>query len=247
MQRGNARRVLQVLLIRGAETGPDLVPVLWAAAQEVESLFALHPKQLWFDRVCITERKGRPDLPAESVVRLEESAWDELWLSARSRRARRLDQKKLVHKVRDVLGPHTHGARVILITDGEITPPSDWRYILWDGWDRNAVISTAPMDPVYWGELDDERVVTVKQRLRAACCSVMGASMGLKRCHNPDCFLYRAVDSVLQLDDMQFIGAEHQVHTLTGMGFLPSPDASSPGGASGVQPVGRVTTVTTRP
>ncbi len=115
----------------------------------------------------------------------------------------------------------------LLVTDLELTPPNDWRYIIWDGMPLGTVASIAPLDPVYWGEPfadERERARTVKHRTRAACMSIVGSLVGLERCQNEECFLYFNVDSVTRLDDWRYIGAEHGVAELSRRGFRQSED-----------------------
>lgn len=229
------------LLFKDRRNSTELTPAIWAALQEVEALYTRLARAPRFARICLVEEDGKA--AAESVTILNHELWKAIWAGARSPRARSLDQEKLARSVRPLLGPHAETANLILVTDQEITPPPEWRYILWDGWERDSIVSLAAMDPVYWGEVDDERSVTLKRRARAACCSAVGEVMGLERCHNPKCFLYAAVDSVLRLDDMEFIGAEHELAPLTGVGFLPARTFMFFRGApTAVQPVGPVTT-----
>ena len=81
----------------------------------------------------------------------------------------------------------------LIVTDIELQPPPDWRYIISDGFVGGAVVSTAPLDPRYWREpIDSEthRVRVLKTRARAACISVVGSLLGLQHCSNYDCFLF---------------------------------------------------------
>src|SRR5262245_55590428 len=85
----------------------------------------------------------------------------------------------------------------VIVTDVEIAPPADWRYIIWDAFPEGVVVSLAPLDPLYWGERTsaDERVGTIKSRVRAANLSIVGQLVGLTRCDNDECFLFADVDS----------------------------------------------------
>jgi predicted Zn-dependent protease len=145
------------------------------------------------------------------------------------------DQEKLVDVTRERVLREGFGAAastmpLMVITDRPITPPKDWRYIIWDIWlepQRSAVISTVPLDPAYWEIPDPRRVVTIKNRTRTAAMSVCGTFLGLERCDNPRCFLYTDVGSVTNLDHMVRLGSEHdsEIGGLSGHGFqLPDGD-----------------------
>jgi|SRR5271157_2230380 len=112
---------------------------------------------------------------------------------------------------------------MILVTDQQITPPPDWRYIIWDGIRAGSVISIAPTNPNYWHADDPDRVATIKHRVRTACLCSVGEFLGLKRCQNPTCLLYAEVDSVSCLDGMVLLGREHRKKKLTNHGFEPKP------------------------
>jgi predicted Zn-dependent protease len=119
---------------------------------------------------------------------------------------------------------------LLIVADYELTPPPTWRYIVWDVIPSGAVVSIAPIDPVYWSEPVTDtthRTKVIKMRARAACMSVIGSLLGLQRCDNPNCFLYANVDSVVRLDDMAVVGPEHGVAELTGRGFAPTDDPAT--------------------
>ena len=115
----------------------------------------------------------------------------------------------------------------MLVTDVELTPPPDWRYIIWDTFPLGCVVSLAPLDPRYWGERmpHDERVGTIKRRARAAMLAIVGALVGLQRCANDRCYLFADINSVLRLDEMTHLGPEHEVEALAFRGFV---DETSP-------------------
>lgn len=118
----------------------------------------------------------------------------------------------------------------LILTDIELEPPLDWRYIIWRSFPQGAVVSTATLDPRYWREpVESEvhRVLMIKARARAACISVVGSLIGLERCSNPECFLFKDVDSLVRLDDMKFVGPEHDVAELTFRGFGPGDDPAA--------------------
>jgi hypothetical protein len=118
----------------------------------------------------------------------------------------------------------------LIVTDIELQPPPDWRYIIWDSFPSGAVVSIATLDPAYWREPDrseTHRVRAVKKRARAACISVVGSLIGLHRCSNPECFLFSEVDSLVRLDEMKVVGPEHGVRELTNRGFTPNDDPAA--------------------
>jgi hypothetical protein len=108
---------------------------------------------------------------------------------------------------------------LLLVTDQEITPPPDWRYVLWDSCRNGVVVSIAPIDPHYWSERGEYRVQTIKHRVRVACCAALSEMLGLERCDNPTCLLYASVDSVISLDQMILLGPEHNIPALADHGF----------------------------
>lgn len=120
-----------------------------------------------------------------------------------------------VNQVRDLT--------MILVTDVQITPPPEWRYIIWDDVRAGWVISIAPTDPKYWQASDEDRAATIKHRIRTACLCTIGELLGLGRCQNPACLLYADVESASVLDDMILLGPEHRKRKLTDHGFDPCP------------------------
>lgn len=128
----------------------------------------------------------------------------------------------------------------VIVTDVEIRPPPDWRYMIWDSFPSGAVVSFAPLDPMYWyatGTDESERVATIKTRARAACLTVVGSLLGVGRCANELCFMLANVDSVLRLDEMVYLGGEHGIPELEGRSF--AGDSGHP-----AQPEGVMTIVT---
>lgn len=107
----------------------------------------------------------------------------------------------------------------LLVTDLQLTPPEDWRFIIWDGDKHNTAVSICPIDPTYWRIEDEPRIPLIKHRARVACLSTLGERIGLKRCDNARCFLYRQVESIRNLDHMVVLGAEHRIQWLTNKGF----------------------------
>jgi predicted Zn-dependent protease len=136
-------------------------------------------------------------------------------------RRRTYDQTHLATIIRKLVDPDKSGEHLMIITDRPITPPADWRYIIWET-DPNtnaSVISVSPLDPEYWRDQDPRRVMRIKTRTRNAALSITGELIGLERCENPACFLFDDVDSVTVLDEMRAFGAEHDLSELVGYGF----------------------------
>jgi hypothetical protein len=138
------------------------------------------------------------------------------------------DQRELASGARLAIGIE---GTMLLVTDQAIIPPSGLRYLIWDPVSNGAVLSTATLDPSYWGRqssLDADRIAVMKRRTRAACITVVGAFLGLYRCDNPLCFLYGNIDSVTRLDEFVQVGPEHRVEQLTGRGFPLDGDPNEP-------------------
>jgi hypothetical protein len=223
MKAEGSTTIHQALLLRHAEATRDLGPALWAALREVEALFRLAPMGPEFRRhylgaevpEALRGEVGDGRAAAESAVRDE--AW---WDSARGSISHTYDQRKLGEMAWELLGAAREGGFLLLVTDVEIVPPKGWRYIIWGDCLDGTVVSAAPTDPNYWEYYDPHRTMTVKHRVRSACCSVVGEVMGLNRCNNPACFLYSDVESARVLDRMICMGGEHRVKPLTRRGFM---------------------------
>lgn len=134
------------------------------------------------------------------------------------------DHEVLGERVRELVSD----TPIVVITDQHITPPKEWRYVLWDQFLGGAVLSIAPMDPQYWGIAGPprERVSTIKWRARAALLTITGELFGIGRCSNPHCYMFANVDSVSRLDAMRLMGPEHPGLPLIGRGFPASADPS---------------------
>src|SRR6185436_8455621 len=194
----------------------ELGPTLWSVLAEVSSFYDMDEKtRARFDRKWV----GRPQAPVEGGdpahfidVKLDTSWWHLL-----QRSGKLIDQERLARQLRSEIPAE---GNIITITDAEITPPPEWRYIIWESFDSgDAVISFAPLDPKYWGDPDPDRINTIKRRVRAALLGVTGSFLGLEECDNTRCFLYSNVDSVSVLDNMIAIGLEHDAPGLTGKVF----------------------------
>lgn len=150
----------------------------------------------------------------ESPFETMEEGW---WQRARGQYSRTLDQYWLAEHLR---GRIPEGNATVLVTDQEITPPREWRYVIWDSpLPRVTVASIAPLDPAYWGSRPEDRLAILKRRTRAMLIATTGAHLGLSRCDNSRCFLFSNVDSVTTLDEMVAIGEEHRLAALADVGF----------------------------
>lgn len=233
--------IAQVLLLLGEESAQELGPPLWAALIEVERFYNHEHTRAKIERHYVspfTPTTSRLTSAWHAVARLFRSGAKlpdafELLREAnvvdgrvesgriRGRYSRTVDQRKLIAVVRELLGGAVEGRRLVIVTDQEMTPPPEWRYIIWDHDGDDSVISTAPTDPKYWRQRDEDRLSTIKHRVRTACLSVSGQFLGLERCNNPECFLFEDVDSVTALDFMTRLGPEHEKKAaeLVGWGF----------------------------
>ncbi len=185
---------------------------------------ALPPDQV--DDLLVRTVWTSPAPAVKESYRLEKGAYGSAarGYAARSPGNAVADQRALVALVRDAL--RLSSGTVVVVHDRPIQPPPGLRYVIWDPAPGGVAVSFATLDPGYWGERVDEdtRLVTIRRRLRAALCSVLGTAIGLVRCDNPTCFLFANVDRVARLDHMVRIGEEHDAPALTGRGFTPDDD-----------------------
>ena len=203
----------QVLMLSEPEHFTETGTALWAMLEEVVALYNVDGEVVVPKRWCVTPEPV-PALDAvvandeQMVIGRDEMDW--LFEKASGRYERTLDAGLVAERVRALLAERgVAPAALHLVTDQELTPPPQWRYILWDGGDDWGVVSIAPMDPDYWGMPRTDGTRQIKRRARAASISLVGELLGLKRCKNPRCFLFADVDAVLRLDRMTCIGTEH--------------------------------------
>ncbi len=128
----------------------------------------------------------------------------------------------MARMIRQMLPADRRSDRLVIIADEKLTPSPRLAYSIWRltanamGQD-NTVLSLLPLDPYDWthansapgSQMAARRRAITKRRLRAACMSTIGADMGLKACGWNDCFMYKAPQSVWQLDRMTKLGTEH--------------------------------------
>jgi predicted Zn-dependent protease len=206
--------VTQVLLLRGEANQASISRSLWSVFREVGHLYNHAEPIVELERRIVADELP-PSLadkvgPGE-LVRMPQDRVDELFDDAAGTFERTIEPRRLGRLVYEAIEPECD--LMLLVVDQELAPPSDLRYVLWRYEAPVAVVSTAPMDPDYWGIADPEREKAIKRRARAACMNIVGRALGLRQCDNPQCFLFEDVDSVLRLDLMTALGAEHEEFT----------------------------------
>jgi hypothetical protein len=226
-------QVSQVLLLRDQKLSHDVGPAIWASFEEVRRFFGkVEPLEVHHEAFsariqpefsrCYVSRLVPEQLSPEHAVS-DADEIERLWRESVGSTGV-YDQRVLGELVGALVKPE---GTMVLVTDVELIPPPDWRYIIWDTFPLGCIVSLAPLDPRYWGERmrHDDRVHTIKSRARAAMISIVGSLVGLTRCANDRCYLFADVDSVLRLDEMTHLGPEHEVATLSFQAFA---DETSP-------------------
>jgi predicted Zn-dependent protease len=205
--------IVQILLLSSAEAATSLGPTLWAVLEEVETLYNHQRQRAVFARQMMVNNNVAA---AESEDKLEERFGDVSEHDLPALRAEAegvylgtLNAERLAELVRKQLAVPDR-RRLFILTEHEITPPKDWAYILWLETPAGTVVSTAALDPDYWGIQEPDRLKVIKHRARAACMAATGILLGFNRCDNPSCYLFTEVDSVTRLDLMVAIGPEHE-------------------------------------
>jgi len=235
-------RIVQVLLLVDGETSLEVGPALWAMLLEIERFYNMDRPRISFQRFYISPQVPKVNLldtarrnldrllrggkaVDDALMQLSPAQRVEKAVSSKDstgRFRRTCDQRKLGQVVRDLIGIGPDAGLLFIVTDREITPPPEWRYIIWDDFEGGAVVSMVPTDPKYWRHPDPGRIATIKHRVRTAALSITGQFLGLERCENPGCFLYADVGSVTNLDLMTHLGDEHELPKLAGRGFQPA-------------------------
>ena len=242
--------ITQLLLLGDATAAREMGDVLWLALDEVRRLFTLADESACFS-VPLPDGSLVAVRPEIQIRLLAPTAVPfvagDHWLAGGKPRARTvieqaiggrvgsgisLDHSALAGSVQTQLGLD-EGIPLVLVTDQPVTPPPHMRYAIWQPVAGGVVLSTAALDPAYWGrtasgEADADRLRVLKHRTRAASATVIGSLIGLYRCDNPTCFLFEDVDSVTRLDGMLRIGAEHAVPELADRGFAQEDDPRQP-------------------
>jgi len=224
------KNIVQVLAFREPDKWTLLAPSLWAALIEIESFYNFDIPRVQCARYILGPTGGSlqeytllPSLPTDASQYGPQSADDSFWAPLQGKFRRTIHRGKLAEAIRGLLPLHHKDSFFLIITDQEIEPPPDWRYIIWGGVPNGGVISTAPIDPEYWRERSANRVGAIKHRVRTSGMNVLGVALGLERCGNPRCFLFDDVGSTDVLDTMLALGEEHNWTQLTGLGYSPRP------------------------
>ena len=228
------KNVVQVLALREPDKWKFLAPSLWSAFIEIENFYNFDIPRVQCVRYILGAAGGSLQeytfLQAFSPNALHygpQRSDDSFWVPLQGKFRRTIHQGRLADGIRSQLPPLHKDWFLMIITDQEIEPPPDWRYIIWDDVRNGEVISIAPTDPDYWRERSANRVGTIKHRVRTAGMSIFGVALGLERCGNPHCFLFKDVASADVLDTMLSLGHEHQWALLAGKGYSPRPRDSS--------------------
>lgn len=235
------RDVELVLLLAGADIAALAGPALAAALREVALLYGGAGPFVVPGRPGRPGRRGqvvRPRLRttvlAPGVVAGERLGVDRVEVGSAAFDAvtrvadpavRHHDPHALAVAVRGAL--RAEGAVPLLVlTDLEITGAPGTRFPVWEVVPGGAVVSTAPLDPRFWGLRAADRTgraALMKRRARAGVASLAGQLLGLSRCANPRCFLYLCIDDPLVLDLLEVVGPEHGVEALAGATFVDDP------------------------
>lgn len=207
-----------VLFLARGEASGELARVLWPALFEVERFYGrgrviLVPTLMTPGPIPL---RLQPTPAPEQVTRVDPPrSWMDPWESLR------VPTKEITRFVRGVLGRDCD-APLVVVTDLALTPPEGWSYVIWDeDTEEGLVVGVPPTDPGYWGAKDEDRLATIKHRVRTAMLSIVGELLGLERCANDRCFLYQDVDASSTLDPMLWLGPEHELAELAGRGFRP--------------------------
>ena len=217
----NTREVLQSLkakTIISSVMSDSLLHSLYSAMKEVNLFYTQAFDKPNFNIYYISDEisdhfRNHLELFDSQIITVENSVLDDALEISRAI-GRKYDARKIMNIIKSIITESQNGYNVV-ITNLELSPPYNYRYILWS----NRVISIIPMDPLYWGMDEPERLSIIKHRIRTATLSVVGAILGIGGCNNEYCFRYRNIDSVTRLDYMMMLGPEHRIQSLSGLGF----------------------------
>jgi predicted Zn-dependent protease len=218
-------KILQVFVIYDEKFALEVAPVILTAFKEIEIFY--NQRLRCIPRVFAPgfNNPVLKELPTERRIMEAKDQAMVFWHAVKGKYSQTVDHEKLAELIKSKMSAKLSKLPMILVTNQEITPPSGWRYIIWDWDDKkvNHVISAAPLDPSYWGDQTSQRVSAIKHRVRVAGLNITGSLLGLKDCENAHCFLNRNVESTDVLDGMLFLGPEHGWQDLTGHGYSPRP------------------------
>jgi hypothetical protein len=239
--------ITQVLLLFDEKNSKDYGLALWAALSEVEQFYNLNERRVEIRRLYISPYVPAPGIwstvlsflqagfksPLELLRQGEQMKDEQIQTplpdeGLKDRNEKTYDQAKLLKVTRERImqaqNERWANSALLIVTDRPITPPPEWRYIIWETGPAGAVLSITPLDPDYWRDPDPRRVATIKSRVRAATLAICGGYLGLERCKNPRCYMFDEVDSVVILDRMIELGSEHPSDKSVGFGFAQTAD-----------------------
>lgn len=140
----------QVALFRDRTKSHELGRAVWAALQEIEQFYNLGAQRIACTRTYVSDHvpDGLADQGTDAMTSFGGKRWEGLFEEGRSLRTH--DAGSIVETTRKLLGPEGRGPPYLIITDLELTPPPEWRYIIFDGDMTGVVVSVAPTNPDYW-------------------------------------------------------------------------------------------------
>jgi hypothetical protein len=220
-----------VMALRQPEFVAQFSTVVWTVYQEVRKFCFWRVlqdfKRLPSKADLILNLSFRRVVPGETTDILDYldeeqplTAVPEFWNRTLRRSSGTIHHSATARMIRHMLPVDKRFDRLVIIMDGQFTlrPPAaaPWLSPAKPRQDY-IVLSLSPLDPEYGLDLLStpgimtraRRQLIVKQRVRAACLSMIGPALGLKNCKWDDCFMYVAVKSVRQLDRMRKLGSEH--------------------------------------
>ena len=180
-------RITLLLLLGDATTARERGDVLWLALDEVRRLFTRDGAPTTFD-IRLTDGRLAAVRPEIRMLLLAPTAVPhvapEYWLAGGGERASAVIRQTL-NDVAGSRGGVDHGVlarsvqaqlrldereSLVIVTDYPITPSPNWRYAIWQPVAGGAVLSTAALDPEYWGrtalgETDLDRLRVLKLAL----------------------------------------------------------------------------------
>ena len=175
-------------------------------------------------------RRVVPDETTDILHYLDEeplTALPEFWSRTLRRTSGTIHHSATARMIRHMLPVDKRYDRLVIIMDGQFAHlkqpgPAQWLSPAKPRQDY-IVLSLLPLDPQQGtAHISTSGIVTrasrqliVKQRLRAACLSMIGPALGLRNCTWEDCYMHVAVKSIFQLDRMRKLGSEHMPELAT--------------------------------
>lgn len=178
----------------------------------------------------LTFRRVVPPDTADLLKDLDEErslpAHAEFWNKTMRRHSGAIHHSATARMIRQLLPIDKGYDQLMVVMDGEFTPASSHAAAIWlspaKASQDYVILSLLPLDPYFGVEQallapakEIERQLILKQRLRAACLSIIGPVFGLLPCRWSDCFMYERAHAVRHLDLMTKLGHEHASELLT--------------------------------